>query len=59
MRILLTGIDGYCGWPLALSISKKYPKCQIIGVDKPSDIQKAEKMMKGDGFLEQYQKKYL
>ena len=36
MRILLTGIDGYCGWPLALSISKRYPRCQIIGVDNLS-----------------------
>ena len=33
MRILLTGIDGYCGWPLALSISKRYRKYKIIGVD--------------------------
>ena len=36
MKILLTGIDGYCGWPLALSISKRYPRCQIIGVDNLS-----------------------
>ena len=36
MKILLTGIDGYCGWPLALSISKNYPQCQIIGVDNLS-----------------------
>ena len=33
MKILLTGIDGYCGWPLALSISKKFKNCKIIGVD--------------------------
>ena len=32
MKILLTGIDGYCGWPLALSISK-FKNCEIIGVD--------------------------
>ena len=36
MKILLTGIDGYCGWPLALSISKKYQKSKIIGVDNLS-----------------------
>ena len=33
MKILLTGIDGYCGWPLALSISRKFKNCKIIGVD--------------------------
>ena len=42
-----------------ISIQGVFASSQIIGVDKPSDIQKAEKMMKGDGFLEQYQKKYL
>ena len=42
-----------------ISIQGVFSSSQIIGVDKPSDIQKAEKMMKGDGFLEQYQKKYL
>ena len=36
MKILLTGIDGYCGWPLALSISRKYKKSKIIGVDNLS-----------------------
>ena len=36
MKILLTGIDGYCGWPLALSISKKFKKFKIIGVDNLS-----------------------
>ena len=36
MKILITGIDGYCGWPLALSISKKYKKSRIIGVDNLS-----------------------
>lgn len=36
MKILLTGIDGYCGWPLALNISKKFKKSQIIGVDNLS-----------------------
>ncbi len=36
MKILLTGIDGYCGWPLALAISKKFKNCKIIGVDNLS-----------------------
>ena len=36
MKILLTGIDGYCGWPLALSISKKIKSSKIIGVDNLS-----------------------
>tara|TARA_B110000503_G_C6964189_1_gene336391 strand:+ start:327 stop:515 length:189 start_codon:yes stop_codon:yes gene_type:complete len=36
MKILLTGIDGYCEWPLALSISKKYKKSKIISVDNLS-----------------------
>ena len=33
MQVLLTGIDGYSGWPLALAISKKFKNFQIIGVD--------------------------
>lgn len=33
MRILLTGIDGYVGWPTALRLSKRYPNAQILGVD--------------------------
>ena len=33
MKILLTGIDGYTGWPLALALSKKFKKAKIIGVD--------------------------
>lgn len=33
MKILLTGIDGYSGWPLSLALSKKYKNAQIIGVD--------------------------
>lgn len=33
MKILLTGIDGYTGWPLALAISKKFKKSSIVGVD--------------------------
>ena len=36
MKILLTGIDGYLGWPLTLAISKKYNKSTIIGVDNLS-----------------------
>ena len=36
MKILLTGIDGYLGWPLALGISKKFRKAKIIGVDNLS-----------------------
>tara|TARA_A100001011_G_scaffold400869_1_gene520265 strand:- start:5719 stop:6861 length:1143 start_codon:yes stop_codon:yes gene_type:complete len=36
MKILLTGIDGYLGWPLALAISKKFRKAKIIGVDNLS-----------------------
>lgn len=36
MKILLTGIDGYLGWPLALAISRKYKKAEIIGVDNLS-----------------------
>ena len=57
MKVLITGVAGFLGSHLAETLSKLGH--QIIGVDKPSDIQKAEKMMKGDGFLEQYQKKYL
>ncbi len=33
MRILLTGIDGYIGWPTALRLSKRYPDAEILGVD--------------------------
>ena len=33
MKILLTGIDGYTGWPLALAISKKFKNSEIVGVD--------------------------
>jgi nucleoside-diphosphate-sugar epimerase len=32
-QILLTGIDGYMGWPLALRLSKEFPDARIIGVD--------------------------
>tara|TARA_B100000579_G_C22825636_1_gene852954 strand:- start:1137 stop:2279 length:1143 start_codon:yes stop_codon:yes gene_type:complete len=36
MKILLTGIDGYLGWPLALALSKKFKNSVIIGVDNLS-----------------------
>ena len=28
MNILLTGIDGYTGWPVALALSRKFKKIQ-------------------------------
>ncbi len=33
MKILITGADGYLGWPLNLTLAIKYPKSKIIGVD--------------------------
>lgn len=33
MNILLTGIDGYIGWPTALKLSAEMPEARIIGVD--------------------------
>ena len=33
MNILLTGIDGYVGWPTALKLSKEFPDARIIGID--------------------------
>lgn len=33
MNILLTGIDGYMGWPAALKLSKEMPEARIVGVD--------------------------
>ena len=33
MKILITGADGYLGWPFILSLSLKFPKAKIIGVD--------------------------
>ena len=33
MNILLTGIDGYVGWPTALRLSREFPNERIIGVD--------------------------
>ena len=35
MNILLTGIDGYTGWPVALALSRKFKKSKI-GVDNLS-----------------------
>lgn len=36
MNILLTGIDGYVGWPTALKLSKEFPRARIVGVDNLS-----------------------
>lgn len=33
MRILILGGDGYLGWPLALKLSSRYPKAELILVD--------------------------
>jgi UDP-sulfoquinovose synthase len=33
MNILLTGIDGYVGWPTALRLSREFPEARIIGID--------------------------
>ena len=33
MNILLTGIDGYAGWPVALGLSREFSEARIIGVD--------------------------
>ncbi len=33
MTILLTGCDGYIGWPLMLKLSKEFPEDQIVGID--------------------------
>ncbi|MFC1866663.1 NAD-dependent epimerase/dehydratase family protein [Thermodesulfobacteriota bacterium] len=33
MNILLTGIDGYLGWPTALKLSKEFPDARIVGID--------------------------
>ena len=33
MRILITGADGYIGWPLFLKFIYQNPKFKIIGVD--------------------------
>ena len=49
MKILLTGIDGYCGWPLALSISKKFKRSKIIGVDNLSRRKWVNESMSNSG----------
>ena len=33
MKILITGADGYIGWPLVLKFLYESPKIEIIGVD--------------------------
>ena len=33
MTILLTGADGYCGWPVFLKLAKEFPNERIVGVD--------------------------
>ncbi len=33
MTILVTGADGYIGWPLMLKLAKEFPKERIIGID--------------------------
>ena len=33
MKILVTGADGYLGWPFIASLSLKYPKATILGID--------------------------
>jgi nucleoside-diphosphate-sugar epimerase len=33
MRVLITGVDGYLGWPTLLRLSKNFRETRIIGVD--------------------------
>jgi len=33
VNIIITGIDGYLGWPTALKLSKAFPDARIIGID--------------------------
>ena len=33
MNIILTGIDGYLGWPTSLKLSKAFPEARIVGID--------------------------
>ena len=33
MTILVTGADGYVGWPLMLKLAKEFPEERIIGID--------------------------
>ena len=32
-KILITGCDGYIGWPFFLKTALKYKNCKIVGVD--------------------------
>jgi len=34
--ILVTGADGYCGWPTILRLLSEIPMCKVIGVDNQS-----------------------
>jgi nucleoside-diphosphate-sugar epimerase len=31
--VLITGFDGYCGWPLTLKLMKTFPDWEFVGVD--------------------------
>tara|TARA_B100001250_G_scaffold73234_1_gene59773 strand:+ start:6797 stop:7555 length:759 start_codon:yes stop_codon:yes gene_type:complete len=42
-----------------IDIQGVYSSSPILGVDRPSDIQKVERMMSNDNFINQYKKKYL
>ena len=33
MTILVTGADGYMGWPLMLKLAKELPDERIVGID--------------------------
>ena len=39
MSILLTGCDGYMGWPLILALAKAFPDEKIVG-NVPYSIRK-------------------
>lgn len=34
--IIVTGCDGYCGWPTVLKLLEEVPECKVIGVDNMS-----------------------
>tara|TARA_B110000008_G_scaffold265479_1_gene290695 strand:+ start:3037 stop:3795 length:759 start_codon:yes stop_codon:yes gene_type:complete len=42
-----------------IDIQGVYSSSPILGVDRPADIKKVERMMSDDSFLDQYQSKYL
>ena len=42
-----------------IDIQGVYSSSPILGVDRPTDIEKVERMMSDDSFLDQYQSKYL